>query len=105
MTQARHAPDAVLCSAASQQVCVTLTSDGAQITFAALAVFEGADGVKYVLGFEPAERPGNRPPALDALPLSEIANPVTTQTPFTVHPRHKPILLALQSARCMVVLA
>lgn len=105
-SQPRHvvAPDTVLCPAASQQVYVTLTYEGEPMTFAPLAVYEGSDGAKYVLGFQPSEGPGNRPPSLEGLPLSGLSNVVATETTFTIHPRHKPVLLGLQSVQCMVEL-
>ena len=98
-------PDTTLCPAAANKVLVTLKYEGTTITFAPLAVYEGTDGAKYVLGFQPSEQqPGNRPPSLEGLPISGLSNVVATGTAFTVHPRHKPILLGLQSVQCMVEL-
>lgn len=97
-------PDTVLCPAAGQKALVTFTFEGSEMTFAPLAVYEGSDGAKYVLGFQPSDGPGNRPPSLEGLPLAGLSNVVATESTFTVHPRHKPILLGLNSVQCMVEL-
>lgn len=100
----RAKPETDLCAAAGNKVFVTLKFEGEELTFAPLAVYEGTDGEKYVIGFQQHDLPGNRPPALEGLPLAGVSAVVATSTAFTVHPRHKPILLGLQSVQCAVEL-